>query len=397
MFAAPGYQGPPSSHFDGERFFNQPRVKSKTFSDFMRWRRNRDPGPWRGYARVEPGPKPPHAIGDGTLRVSFVNHSTTLLQIDGVNILTDPIFSRRASPVSFAGPKRAHSPGIRFADLPPIHAVLISHNHYDHLDVPTLRRLSRAHDPVVLAGLGNRRLLAKEGIERAVDLDWWGRVELRPGVQVTFVPAQHWSGRGLGDRNKTLWGGFVVEGKGHRIYFAGDTGFGPHFERVRQRFGPPSLALLPIGAYKPRWFMKDMHISPAEAVKAFQVLKAQRAVAIHHGTFPLGDDGQDEPVEDLRQAMQRAGLSAERFWVLAPGEARDVPGLPARPAVSVSGATERDEPAAHERDEPVAKSSRAASSSGPVPAGTPSARASRTASGSQAIFEAESEGTGKSR
>jgi L-ascorbate metabolism protein UlaG (beta-lactamase superfamily) len=324
QFAAPGHVGPALDNFDGRRFANQAPVQPKSFRDLLRWGRQRRPGHWRPYEEHPYGPAPPGAVGKGALRVTFINHSTVLLQLDGLNLLTDPIYSMRASPVRFAGPRRARNPGIRFEDLPTIHGVLLSHNHYDHLDLPTLRRLHKAHKPWILTGLGNGRLLAKAGIPGARELSWWDEVEVDRGVRVRFVPAQHWSGRGLSDRARTLWGGFVVAGSRHLTYFAGDTGFGPHFTQIRARYGTPDLALLPIGAYRPRWFMKDMHLDPAEAVEAHRQLGARLSVPIHFGTFPLGDDGQDAPVEELVLARAAAGLPDGACVVLGFGEGRDV-------------------------------------------------------------------------
>lgn len=329
LFDAPGHRGPPTTHFNGRVFDNQQPVRPKSFGDLLRWRRERSPGHWRAYQEHPPGPPPPRAVAAGQLRVTFINHSTVLLQVDGVNLLTDPIYSLRASPVGFAGPRRARPPGIRFEDLPPIHGVLISHNHYDHLDLPTLKRLHQAHRPWILTGLGNARLLGRAGLGAVRELDWWDSVEAAPGLRVSFVPAQHWSGRGLGDRARTLWGGFVVKGSNHLVYFAGDTGFGPHFAQIRSRFGPVDLALLPIGAYRPAWFMRDMHLDPAEAVEAHRVLGARHSVPIHFGTFPLGDDGQDAPVEELVLARAAAGLTTADFFVLGFGEGREVPTGPA--------------------------------------------------------------------
>ncbi len=224
------------------------------------------------------------------LRVTFVNHATVLLQIAGVNVLTDPIWSRRASPLPFAGPRRRRPPGIRFVDLPPIDLVLISHNHYDHLDLPTLQALARSHAPRFITTLGNAALLQREGIEPVTEMDWWQEQPLPGGLRLTCVPAQHFSARGLCDRCRTLWCGFVLHGRGGPIYFAGDTGWGSHFSEIARRFGPPRLALLPIGSHLPRWFMRPVHLSPAEAVRAHQVLGAQASMAIHFGTFPMADD-----------------------------------------------------------------------------------------------------------
>lgn len=321
FLSAPCYKGSPSGHFDGVRFLNKVDVPHGGFFAFLRWQLDRRRGPWQ-MRNTPPGPPPPRAVTGGALRVTFVNHATVLVQMDGVNVLTDPIWSERASPVSRIGPRRHHPPGIRFQDLPPIHAVVISHSHYDHLDLPTLRRLREAHDPRFFTGVGTGALLRKAGIERVEELDWWDRARLPGEVEVHGVPAQHFSNRGLFDRDCTLWVGFVVRGPAGTVYFAGDTGDGPHFEEVRTRLGAPRLALLPIGAYEPRWFMKAVHISPEEAVAAHNRLGAGTSVGIHHGTFALADEGQDAPAVALQAA---AGAAGARFWVLGIGEGRDVP------------------------------------------------------------------------
>jgi L-ascorbate metabolism protein UlaG (beta-lactamase superfamily) len=282
----------------------------------------RKPGPWRPYADAPPGPPPPARV-DG-LRATFVNHATVLVQIDGLNVLTDPVWSDRTSPIGWAGPRRARPPGIRFEDLPPIDVVLVSHNHYDHLDVDTLRRLQAAHRPRVLTGLGNAPTLQGAGIADPVELDWGQGADLSPRVRATFVEQRHFSGRGLGDHDATLWGGFVVEGPGGPVYFAGDTGYGPHFAEHRARYGAPRLALLPIGAYLPRWFMSPVHMCPDEAVRAHLDLGAEASLAIHWGTFPLADDGQDEPLEALREALAAADVPGERFRALGFGEGWDL-------------------------------------------------------------------------
>jgi L-ascorbate metabolism protein UlaG (beta-lactamase superfamily) len=326
VFAAPTYEGPESDHFDGERFFNHVTTEGR-FTDFVRWRLNRDAGPWDEWIESEPGAPPPERVTAGGLRATFVNHSTVLLQMDGLNVLTDPVWSERVSPVSFTGPRRKRAPGLRFEDLPPIDVVLISHNHYDHLDVPTLRCLAASHAPRVLAGLGNAQYLTAEGIGRAEDLDWMEGTDAAPGVRITCVPAQHFSGRGLTDRNGTLWCGFVIEGPSGAVYFAGDTGYGPHFAQAREDFGPFRLALLPIGSYRPEWFMAPVHTSPAEAVRAHHDLGAATSIGIHFGTFALGDDGQHEPLTDLEAALAADPIDDTRFWTLENGEGCDVPPL----------------------------------------------------------------------
>jgi L-ascorbate metabolism protein UlaG (beta-lactamase superfamily) len=323
-FSAPRYQGPVTDHFDGSRFHNL-TVFADKHDGALKWMLERpwNQRTWRTWVDDPPGPPPPRRVDGGTLRVTFVNHSTLLIQMDGLNILTDPIWSERCSPVQFAGPKRHRRPGIDFADLPPIDAVLVSHNHYDHLDVLTLQRLRVRNAPRLVTALGNGLVLAKAGLGASTELDWWQTTQLAPHVKVTLVPAQHFCSRGISDRNRNLWGGFVISGPSGNVYFAGDTGWGPHFDLIRQRFSPIRLAMLPIGAYLPRWFMSPVHIGPDQAVQAHLALGAETSVAMHFGTFDLGDDGELQPVEELHAAMAANGNP--RFWVLGFGEGRDVP------------------------------------------------------------------------
>ena len=318
LVAAPHYRGPRSDHFDGRRFHNEHEGWQSGLA-FLRWRMSRHPGYWTRYREMPPGPPPPARVTGGALRLTFVNHSTTLIQLDGVNILTDPIWSERPSPVPFAGPRRHRPPGIRFADLPKIDLVIVSHNHYDHLDVATLRALQRRDGPRIVTALGNARLMARHGIGGAHDLDWWQAAPAGELV-VTCVPARHFSARGLSDRNRNLWSGFVVSAPSGHVYFAGDTGWGAHFEAIGARFDPIRLALLPIGSYMPRWFMQPAHIDPAQAVDAHHALGARTSIPVHYGTFALGDDGEEEPVVELRRTMGRA-----RFVILEQGEGTDVP------------------------------------------------------------------------
>ena len=265
-------------------------------------------------------PARPDARVDGT-RITLVGHATVLIQTGGLNLLTDPVWSQRCSPVQFAGPKRVCAPGVRFEDLPPIDAVLLSHNHYDHLDVATMRRLVARHDPLIVTPLGNDTLVRRIAPRaRIVTGDWWDEQQL-PGVTVTFVPAQHWSARGLYDRRMALWCGFHVRAGDRSVYFAGDTGYGDGslFDTIRARLGSPDMALLPIGAYAPRWFMADQHTDPAEAVRILQHLDAPLAVGIHWGVFPLSDEGRDEPLRDLAHALAEHGIAPGRFRHDEPG------------------------------------------------------------------------------
>lgn len=284
---------------------------------------SRDPGPWPEWVENEKFPPPPAHSEE--LRVTFINHATLLVQVDGVNILTDPIWSERTSPVSWAGPARRRAPGVAFDSLPKIDFVVLSHNHYDHCDLPTLRRLEQRDHPVIVSGLGNSALLEEKSISGARSLEWWDIVEASAKVKIHVVPAQHFSGRGIGDRDANLWAGYVIESSKGKVFFAGDTGWGPHFQMIRDRLGAIDVALLPIGAFKPVWFMSPVHISPAEAVKAHKVLGAQTTIPMHYGTFALGDDGESEPLEELRKAITAAALQPTQFLILQQGESRPIP------------------------------------------------------------------------
>lgn len=323
-YGNPHYRGAVSDHFDGERFYNPGVTSERGFRDFLRWQFHSKRGFWPEFRDAPCGPPPPRVVeGDG-LRVTFINHSTTLIQAAGLNILTDPVWSKRVGPVFWLGPRRRHSPGLRLEDLPKIDVVLLSHNHYDHLDLPTLRKIKELHAPQFVAPLGVRALLAARNLGTSIELDWWKEASLPRGVRVTCVPAQHFSVRGFRDHNRALWCGYVLDGPAGKIYFAGDTGYGPHLQQIAEKFAPLRLALLPIGAYKPAWFMSPVHISPKEAVQAHRVLGAETSVAIHFGTFALADDGEKEPAQDLAEAMKDVGEPASKFWVLDFGEGRDV-------------------------------------------------------------------------
>jgi L-ascorbate metabolism protein UlaG (beta-lactamase superfamily) len=331
------WRGARSDHFDGRRFFTPgaPRLEAH-FSKLLRFLATRKPERWPRFREEPSGPRPPTRVPDGALRVTFVNHATVLVQMDGVNLLTDPIWSKRASPFRWAGPARVRPPGIRFEVLPPIHAIVISHNHYDHLDLATLARLRRAHpDARIFAGLGIGRLLGSEGIRGVTELDWGQTAEIG-GVSLTAVPAQHFSGRGMFDSNGTLWCAWVIGGPGGRVYFAGDTGYGPHFAKTGGELGPFRLAILPIGAYRPAWFMGPVHENPAQAVAAMKDLRARRAIGIHFGTFQLTDEGISRPVEELEAALAKENPRPD-FRVLGFGEGWDVPPGPGRDAGRPSG------------------------------------------------------------
>jgi L-ascorbate metabolism protein UlaG (beta-lactamase superfamily) len=274
-------------------------------------------------------PELPRADNDGrALRengseatVTWVGHATLLVQLEGVNLLTDPQWSERASPVSFAGPKRFMAPGLRFEDLPPIHVVLISHDHYDHLDVATVQRLAREHRPFFLVPLGLKAWFAAIGIGEVEELDWWDSRTFR-GLVLTCVPAQHWSARAPWDRDRRLWSGWAVAGDDRRFFFSGDTGYYDGFREVGARLGPFDLAAVSVGAYVPASIMQFTHTTPEQALQVFADVRGDRFIPIHWGTFRLSEEPLDEPPRRVIAESERIGLPADRVWIMKHGETR---------------------------------------------------------------------------
>jgi len=320
IFSAPAYHGPISDHFDGKKFNNPGGVQPAGFKDLIKWSRNRERGEWNELTEAEYGPAPAKKIEGDSIVVTFVNHSTFLIQTHGMNILTDPVWSELASPVSFAGPKRMRPPGIRFEDLPHIDMILLTHNHYDHLDITTLKKLAKRFDPVIYTPLGVGLFLKKKGIENFKEMDWWDELTTSNGLKLVCTPAQHFSGRGMFDRDKTLWSGFALMTEKGSIYYSGDTGYGDFFTEIAEKLAPVRLSFLPIGAYKPSWFMSPIHTSPADAVKIHRILQSPKSIGMHFGTFPLADDGQYDPVNDLKIALEQQGVSDTEFIVPKEGK-----------------------------------------------------------------------------
>ena len=318
---------PISDHCDGARFFNpdgQPQARG--FGDLPRWwyRRlvRREFSSW---PKSVPAPRVPAwraGIPTGQLAITFIGHSTFLLQLPGLNILTDPVFATHAGPFGLLGPKRVRPAAMRLGELPRIDVVLLSHNHYDHLDLAALRWLSRQHRPAIVTTLGNRAWLEARGVGRVTELDWWQTHYPAPELEAICTPAQHFAARTPWDRCRTLWGGFMLRTAFGLVFFAGDSGWGPHFAEIRARLGTPRLALMPIGAYEPRWFMIPVHVNPEEAVRAHLALGARQSIGMHFGTFNLTDEGIDEPVRALADARGAQGVPSADFDTMDFGETR---------------------------------------------------------------------------
>ncbi|MDQ2734206.1 MAG: MBL fold metallo-hydrolase [Pseudomonadota bacterium] len=335
---------PPNPHRAGECFQNNyVEFEPKSLADVLKWRlaAARD-----GLPRAPQAPTPhvtpdlAFILANGNAEAAmepaatWIGHASVLLQMGGSNLLVDPIFSERASPFSFVGPKRHVAPGLALDALPRIDAVLVSHNHYDHLDAPSVEALARqvGGPPLFIVPLGLKAWLADRGIVHAVELDWWQATRVGT-LEVVCTPSQHWSSRSLGDRMKTLWGGFAIFAPDFHAFYAGDTAYSKDFRDAHAHFAARhggtdrgfDLALLPIGAYEPRWFMSPQHVNPAEAVRIHLDILARRSIGIHWGTFQLTDEAIDAPVRDLEAARGAAGLAREAFDVLGFGETRLLP------------------------------------------------------------------------
>jgi L-ascorbate metabolism protein UlaG (beta-lactamase superfamily) len=322
------YRGPISDHFDGTRFSNPGGVEPRGGLDLLRWQLTEHGAAWPStFPSPFPPDRPPARLDGDAVRIAYVGHATFLMQTRGKSVLIDPVWAERASPLAFVGPKRVNEPGIAFDQLPKIDCVLITHNHYDHMDVGTVGRLWQRFTPRIVTPLGNDAILraAVPGcVVQAVD--WDATVDLGGGMAVHVEPSQHWSARGATDRSHALWASFVLETGVRKIYCVGDSGFGDGrtFQRVRRRHPGLALALLPIGAYEPRWFMQSSHMNPDDAVAALELCGAAQALGHHWGTFRLTNEAVEQPALDLAAALAKRGIAPERFAALRPGEVRVV-------------------------------------------------------------------------
>jgi L-ascorbate metabolism protein UlaG (beta-lactamase superfamily) len=308
-----------SSRFENGRFKNPGASASKSLRDVVRWQLTAERRPWPAHVEIESRSGLPSTVAPGMLAATFVNHATFVLQSATTTCVTDPMWSERASPVGFAGPRRVHAPGVSMDALRSLQLVLLSHNHYDHLDRRTLAALDAAHQPALVTLRGNERYLDAAVRARVTALDWWESIQIG-GTRVTATPAQHFSGRALFDRDRALWGGFILEWDGPTVFFAADTGYWSHFREVHAHCGRPGLALLPIGAYEPRWFMAPAHMNPSDAVRAHMDLGGPPTIGMHFGTFRLTDEAWDDPPRALDAALDDARIAHDHFRAPRPGE-----------------------------------------------------------------------------
>ncbi len=325
----PYFSGPRSDHFNGRRFFNPGGVLPSDFRGLLKWQLTERGTRWprRFDSPFTPAVPEPRLEG-GRLRVTMVGHASLLIQTSGLNLLTDPVWSDRVSPLSFVGPKRVNAPGINLDDLPPVDIVLVTHNHYDHLDLSTLKQIHERHRPLFITPLGNDTIIRKAIPDARFEVtDWGDHTGLSGGVSVFTEACHHWSARWSSDRRMALWAAFVIKTPHGNIYHVGDTGFhdGINYRKAAEKHAAFRLAILPIGAYEPRWFMAGQHQNPQEAVAGMQLANAAHAVGHHWGTFRLTNEAIEAPRHALEQALEQAGIADHRFRPLRPGEIFDVP------------------------------------------------------------------------
>ena len=327
FFSVPPYKGEKSDHFDGETFYNLDKPQDFNYFGLLKFFAFRVDGYWADYYPQTIEEEIPERVAQGELKVTFINHASTLIQFDGINVLTDPVWSEYTTPVPPIGPQRRRPVGIDFDKLPPIDLVVISHNHYDHLDFPTLKRLQKKFNPKILYPLGNAPIFVDNELPNSKDLDWWDSIDLK-GKKITFVPARHFANRGLDDRNGTLWGGYVFETSEGPVYFAGDTGFGVHYSLIKEKYGAMRFTILPIAPILPRSFMSEIHQDAREAVMAHIELESQKSMGIHFGTFKQASDAMTGPIDSLIVGLRDLGVSPRDF--ILPGHGRVIDIAPLR-------------------------------------------------------------------
>ncbi len=322
MSACSSQRFPVSDHSDGSVFYNEDRSVNfdRGLLDMIKWKFSGEEEVWPDAVVDNVEPNFSKQLGQGEGAVTFINHATEFVQFEKFTVLTDPVFSERVSPFSWMGPKRHREPGASLAELPKIDVVIVSHNHFDHMDIDSLVAVEKKDQPIFIVPLGNKAFLEENGINHVVELDWWQSYSSDAGFDITLVPMQHWSARGIFDKFETLWGGYVVESSGLKVLFAGDTGYNKQFKEIEEKFGAMDLSLLPIGAYEPRWFMKDQHMNPEEAVQAHLDLRSKLSIGMHFGAFQLTDEGIEDPVTDLVKSLMSKNIDLKDFIVPKNGQ-----------------------------------------------------------------------------
>jgi len=322
------YRGPSTDHFDGKTFSNYTENHHRGLLDFLKWRLLGNRAHWPEHLSNKLEDMPPSRVEGNNIRVSMIGHATVLIQTQGMNLITDPVYAEKAGPLGLMGPKRVVAPGVKFENLPKIDAILLSHNHYDHMDIVALKAIVARDKAMIITPLGNDVILKRQGINsNIVVLDWHQNYPISPDINIILTPAEHWSSRYGMDKNRALWGGFIVQSSGGYAYFAGDTGYGDGgiFRAIKEKYGIPKIAILPIGAYEPRWFMKIVHINPEDAVKAFIDLGKPKTLGIHFGVFQLTDEAYNHPMHKLSDALDALSpREREHFKPFYPGEVCEV-------------------------------------------------------------------------
>jgi L-ascorbate metabolism protein UlaG (beta-lactamase superfamily) len=312
---------PKSDHCTGTHFFNPGINTKKSIQNFWKMlRESKGKNPWPNFVENKATPRLASTLKPNETYITYINHASHLIQLAEMNLLTDPIFAKRAGPLSLLGPKRVRKPGIELHDLPTIDVVLISHNHYDHMDLAALKKLETLFHPLFIVPLGNRKYLKAKHFSNVIELDWWQTHTHNSHCAISLVPSQHWSMRTFKDTNTALWGGFWIQFAALKIYFSGDSGYGPHFKLIHEKLGAPDLSILPIGSYEPRWFMKEQHMDPDEAILASLDLQSGLSLATHHQTFRLSTEKINDPVINLNRRLIARGLTEKHFMAPETGE-----------------------------------------------------------------------------
>jgi L-ascorbate metabolism protein UlaG (beta-lactamase superfamily) len=314
---------PSLARVEAKTFENVYPFPMKSFLDALKFRFTRSPAQWPESRPVARTPVVNRNLNGSEASITWIGHSTFLIEFEGLRVITDPVYSDWIGFTSWLSSTRVTPPALKLEQTPKVDLILVSHDHFDHMDLPSLEFFAKRDDPVIVAGLGSKPLLEETGFKKIVELDWYANHSIRDGVSVTFIPAQHWSMRVPFVRNTRLWGGFYLKVRDKTLYFVGDTGYHPKlFKEIHDRVGPVDFAFIPIGAFKPQDFVRDQHIDPIDAVELHRDVKSRKSVGMHFGTFQLTDEGIDEPCELLESTVKKKELGSDEFTCMAIGETR---------------------------------------------------------------------------